>query len=238
LTRRGNIRIHTCPPDKDVRGFGSWPVGWVSKGGAAGESPLISFAPEGKGIGGWFAGRPHGHPCPRGLEFRGLRNPWLRAPHTPATQPPTPFPYTAKRIAGRLSHPPRSSELRVFFWDGSGLGVWWMFWGVWRFRRHGCRRDRSSSRPEPGWRRRAPPKQPPNSHPRYYRRKKLVPEVGLEPTRSKGTLDFESSASTNSTTPAQEGGKRQTRSNAGFAVVPAGMLAMPCWNVKAGKSLT
>jgi hypothetical protein len=35
----------------------------------------------------------------------------------------------------------------------------------------------------------------------------LVPEVGLEPTRSKGTLDFESSASTNSTTPAQEGGK-------------------------------
>ncbi len=30
----------------------------------------------------------------------------------------------------------------------------------------------------------------------------VVPEVGLEPTRSRGTLDFESSASTNSTTPA------------------------------------
>ncbi len=90
-----------------------------------------------------------------------------------------------------------------------------------------------------GWRREAAPKQPPNSQPWYYRRKKiLVPEVGLEPTRSKGTLDFESSASTNSTTPAQEGGKRQTLSNAGFAVVPAGMLAMLRGKVKAGKSLT
>ena len=32
----------------------------------------------------------------------------------------------------------------------------------------------------------------------------MVPEVGLEPTRTKSTLDFESSASTNSTTPAPE----------------------------------
>ena len=31
----------------------------------------------------------------------------------------------------------------------------------------------------------------------------LVPKVGLEPTRTQGTPDFESSASTNSATPAQ-----------------------------------
>jgi hypothetical protein len=33
--------------------------------------------------------------------------------------------------------------------------------------------------------------------------KSVVPEVGIEPTRTCGPLDFESSASTNFTTPAQ-----------------------------------
>ncbi len=36
----------------------------------------------------------------------------------------------------------------------------------------------------------------------------LVPEVGLEPTRACGPLDFESSASTSFTTPARESGQR------------------------------
>ena len=66
----------------------------------------------------------------------------------------------------------------------------------------------------------------------------MVPEVGLEPTRSKGTLDFESSASTNSTTPAPDAGGRQTLPKAGFAVDPAGMLVTLCGNVKPWKSLT
>ena len=42
--------------------------------------------------------------------------------------------------------------------------------------------------------------------------RKVVPEVGLEPTRSKGTLDFESRASTNSTTPAPERSSSNTAS--------------------------
>ena len=33
----------------------------------------------------------------------------------------------------------------------------------------------------------------------------MVPAVGIEPTRSQGTRDFESRASTSSTTPAQPG---------------------------------
>ena len=162
------------------------------------------------------------------------------APSTrPKTNPQRPSPHRQKKRGTTPQTHLAVLSCGVFFWDGSGLGVWWLFWGVWRFRSHGWRRDRSSSWPKPGWRRLAPPKQPPNSQPRYYRRKKkMVPEVGLEPTRSKGTLDFESSASTNSTTPAQEGGKLQTRSKVGFAVVPAEMLAMPRRNVKAGKSLT
>jgi hypothetical protein len=65
-----------------------------------------------------------------------------------------------------------------------------------------------------------------------------VPEVGLEPTRSKGTLDFESSASTNSTTPAPVAVSRQTPQGAGFAVGSAGMLATLGRKVKRGKSLT
>ena len=32
---------------------------------------------------------------------------------------------------------------------------------------------------------------------------RLVPEVGIEPTRSQGPVDFESTASTNFTTPAE-----------------------------------
>ena len=65
-----------------------------------------------------------------------------------------------------------------------------------------------------------------------------MPEVGLEPTRSKGTLDFESSASTNSTTPAPEAVSRQTPLEAGFAVDSEVMLATARRKVKAGKSLT
>ncbi len=66
----------------------------------------------------------------------------------------------------------------------------------------------------------------------------VVPEVGLEPTRSKGTLDFESSASTNSTTPAPVAVSRQTPQGAGFVVVPGGMLATVGGKVKAEKCLT
>ena len=66
----------------------------------------------------------------------------------------------------------------------------------------------------------------------------VVPEVGLEPTRSKGTLDFESSASTNSTTPAPEGRIRQSLMIEGLAVDPEGMLARWAENVKVRKRLT
>ena len=42
----------------------------------------------------------------------------------------------------------------------------------------------------------------------------LVPEVGIEPTRTQGSLDFESSASTSFTTPAQDQeGQRRIKKN-------------------------
>ncbi len=39
--------------------------------------------------------------------------------------------------------------------------------------------------------------------------KYMVPAVGIEPTRPQGTRDFESRASTSSTTPAQYGKERE-----------------------------
>lgn len=41
--------------------------------------------------------------------------------------------------------------------------------------------------------------------------KYMVPAVGIEPTRPQGTRDFESRASTSSTTPASRSGKEQKR---------------------------
>jgi hypothetical protein len=40
-------------------------------------------------------------------------------------------------------------------------------------------------------------------HPRRWMKYLMVPEVGIEPTRAQGPLDFESSASTSFTTPAE-----------------------------------
>jgi hypothetical protein len=69
-----------------------------------------------------------------------------------------------------------------------------------------------------------------------------VPEVGLEPTRSKGTLDFESRASTNSTTPAPErfGPVRWSTFADGNMLSPnPGQIIVPTiGKVKVRKSLT
>jgi hypothetical protein len=44
----------------------------------------------------------------------------------------------------------------------------------------------------------------------------MVPAVGIEPTRSQAPRDFESRASTSSTTPAQNKRKFRTQMNADF----------------------
>ena len=83
----------------------------------------------------------------------------------------------------------------------------------------------------------AAPNHPPISQPWYDLRNTVVPEAGLEPARSKGTLDFESSASTNSTTPAPEGGDTPNPVDSGVCGRSSGDVSHGAGESQAGEKI-